>query len=184
MKLPPIKLPKLGKKEQVMVGVILAVAVGGFYKKIYRPMNENIATLAQDLDKKKGELKTLQEKVSRLDFLEQKMVYLREQDGEALRKLPRQPDIPGLIRLLNNTLKKNGLLYSSIGIGQPTSKDIYNEITVDLAVSGTFQSLGNFLTAIGQSERIVKSMTLTITPKTSLFESLASNFKLVTYTSK
>ncbi|MDD2319567.1 MAG: type 4a pilus biogenesis protein PilO [Geobacteraceae bacterium] len=150
------KITKLPNKQKIALLIVLLLAVGAalFFFLIQPKYNE--------LKKLEGKLTGLQEEVqknrilaAKLPILEKEYQQLKIELAAALTELPNQKEIPALLTSVTDEGKKAGLdflVFRPLG-EQP--KEFYAAVPVDIAVSGTFSSVGNFFAAVGNLPRIM-----------------------------
>lgn len=91
-------------------------------------------------------------------------------DRRTLRRLQRQvpptADLPGLIRLLNNSSDEAGVDFMSVAPGQPlpSASGTYSVIPMSITVVGGFFAVDQYLFLLEELPRISKVETVLVTP--------------------
>lgn len=148
-----VKLPTK-QKIALFVIVLLAEVIVLFFLLIQPKYTE-----LKEFD---GKLASLQQQVqenrilaARLPILQKEYEQLNRQLEAALTELPNEREIPGLLTSVTDEGKKAGLDFLVFRPKPEQKKDFYAEVPVDITVSGTFSSVGNFFAAVGNLPRIM-----------------------------
>lgn len=148
-----VKLPNKQKITLFVIVLILEVVVLFFflilpkYKEL-KELDENLATLQQQVQ----ENRIL---AAKLPILQKEYELLNQKLEAALTELPNEKEIPGLLTSVTDEGKKSGLDFLVFRPKPEQKKDFYAAVPVDITVSGTFSSVGNFFAAVGNLPRIM-----------------------------
>lgn len=150
------KITKLPSKQKIALFIIVLLAeIAVLFFLLIQPKYN----VMKELDKK---LATLQQQVAenrilaaRLPILQKEYEQLNRQLEAALTELPNEREIPGLLTSVTDEGKKAGLDFLVFRPKPEQPKDFYAEVPVDITVSGTFSSVGNFFAAVGNLPRIM-----------------------------
>ncbi len=150
------KITKLPNKQKIALLILFLIAevVVLFFLLIQPKYNE-----MKELD---AQLATLQKQVqenrilaARLPILQKEYDQLNRQLEAALTELPNEKEIPGLLTSVTDEGKKAGLDFLVFRPQAEQPKGFYAAVPVDITVSGTFSSVGNFFEAVGNLPRIM-----------------------------
>lgn len=147
------------KKEQqviVVIGLGLIFYLYAFFNFMYFPLNKNISELKKSIEEKTKKVKEAKLLAESLPQLKQETEILNKEIAELEKKLPRNTDIPSVIKIVsrqsqNFGIKINSLTPRDIDISAPR----YKEIPFTLDFSGSFHSVGQLLTELAQGNRII-----------------------------
>jgi type IV pilus assembly protein PilO len=150
------KITKLPSKQKIILFIIVLLAeIAVLFFLLIQPKYNAM----KELDNK---LATLQQQVeenrilaARLPILQKEYEQLNRQLEAALTELPNEREIPGLLTSVTDEGKKAGLDFLVFRPKPEQPKDFYAEVPVDITVSGTFSSVGNFFAAVGNLPRIM-----------------------------
>lgn len=174
----------LDKKIKIALaaGLLLLPAVG-FYFAIFAPKQEEIkqletkkAGLTEEVDKAEKAAGNLQQHKDELAKAEEEFAKIAV-------KLPREQEIPGLLRSISDQGKRAGLDFISFKPGAEVPKDFYAEIPISIEIKGPYHNIGYFLDQVSKLERIVTVDSIKMgSPKEEEGEMLlASSCTLLTY---
>ncbi|HWP57124.1 MAG TPA: type 4a pilus biogenesis protein PilO [Candidatus Acidoferrales bacterium] len=150
------QIGELSKAKKIALLALLIVLVLALdYSFLYSPqasrisdLNEQIANLQRDLDKKKRIA------ANRPKLLQQR-AEAEARYKEATARLPAQKEIPELLRNISTRAREAGLeiiLFRPLG---ENYQDFYAEIPIVLAARGDFHSVTAFFDELGRMDRIV-----------------------------
>jgi Tfp pilus assembly protein PilO len=83
-------------------------------------------------------------------------------------QIPPTSDLPGLIRLLNDTAEKSGVDFATLAPGTPAPTGSVTVIPIQITIKGTFFAVDQYLYLLETLPRISKVITLSVTPGTDL----------------
>jgi type IV pilus assembly protein PilO len=138
----------------VMLPLILAFGIFGYYKYLLAPMNQRAQDLYKELEGIRKEYRESEARAARLPRLEKEIVILNQEIGEIEKKLPPDQDVPNLIRLLSKKMSAYNISWNRIAPGAQVSKDYYVEHAYSIPFTAEYHRLASFLTEVGQMERI------------------------------
>ncbi len=137
--------------------IILIGGLFAYYKYLLVPLNSRSKILQNELGKIKQEYVESERRAARLPQLQKEIVQLNREISETEKKLPASKDVPNLIRFLSKRMDRHNITWQRIAPGQQVTKDYYVEQTYSIPFSTTYHNLANFLSEIGQMERIFAS---------------------------
>jgi type IV pilus assembly protein PilO len=150
------KITKLPAKQKIalLVLIILAIGVALFFlliKPKYNELKELEATLAG----LKTQIEENRKLAANLPILIKDYERLQKELEHALTELPNQKEIPALLTSVTDEGKRAGLDFLLFRPKGEELKDFYAAVPVDITVSGTYESVGNFFSAVSRLPRIV-----------------------------
>jgi type IV pilus assembly protein PilO len=148
-----------------LIGIIFLVAtVLMAYFLAWKPKKPDLdnaraeeATLTQTLE-------TKAKKAANLDAYKAQLQEMEKSFGAMLRKLPNKTEVPNLLTDISQQGAGAGLDQK---LFQPTpqiNKDFYAELPIKMRLTGSFHSIGNFVSGIAALPRIVTLHNVEIAP--------------------
>lgn len=155
------------KKEQqmlVIIGVGIIFFIYSFFKFIFIPTNIKISQMKKSISEKTAKLEEARLLAENLPKLQQETKMLELEIVELEKKIPKQTDLPSLIKIISRQAQNYGIKINSL-VPQviDSSSPQYKEIPFSISFSGNFHSLGQLLTELAQGERIIASRDLSLT---------------------
>lgn len=156
----------LSKQQQQQVFVILLSVVGLSY--VYwtyglKPVNEKISSLNNSLTEVQDKVETMKRVAERLPALQKEYDNLVAEVGKAEKRLPKQKNLEEVLRIVTRHSQKTGVSVASFTPQGERAQNYYVEVPIDLSIAGQFHTLGEFLTTLGQEERILSARNLQLT---------------------
>jgi type IV pilus assembly protein PilO len=150
------KITKLPNKQKVALLILVLLAFGAalfflLIKPKYKELKEAEATLS-NLQAQIAENRKI---AANLPALIIEYERLKKALEAALTELPNQKEIPALLTSVTDEGKKAGLDFLLFRPKAEEAKDFYAAVPVDITVSGTYGSVGNFFSAVAALPRIV-----------------------------
>lgn len=171
---------KMPIRVLIFVGTIVLLAALFIYF-LYMPKadqikrtEKQIATLQQRLNKAKIRAKNLKK-------FEQEFAQVDAQFKEALKLLPNEKEIPKLLRNITQLGSDSALEFRVFIPKKERAGDFYMEIPVSLEVSGTYHNVAVFFDKVGQMERIVNILNVSMKPVKPRSTQLVTTCDAVTY---
>jgi len=174
----------LDRKIKIAIGVailILPIAIFSFL--LFMPNSEKL----DDLNKKKNalaaEIRTAKKAAAHLDYHEKELLETQKRFAQYATLLPKQKEIPNLLRNISDLGKDAGLDFLSFKPSNEIPKDFYAEIPVEITISGPYHNLGYFLDQVSKLDRIVtvNNIKMSNPRKEGAEMVLNSSCRLVTY---
>ena len=176
-KIEKIKMPI---RIAIFLGTIVLLA-GLFIWFIYLPKSEEIAQT-------RAEIATLQQKLNQaivrakaLKKFEAEYAEVDAQFQEALKLLPNTKEIPSLLKSITQLGTDSQLEFLLFSPQRERPQDFFVEIPVSIEVSGTYHNVAVFFDKVGQMERIVNILNVSMTPQKERSTILTARFDAVTY---
>ncbi|MDB5037985.1 MAG: pilO [Bacteriovoracaceae bacterium] len=147
------KVP-LWQKIAVLVGLGAVIPIF-FYFMSWQPIAIQVTALQsqyQELDRKYKEQKAVADDL--LTF-QQNTKKLEEDLRLALTQLPREKEIPSLLRDIYTLGKKSGVVFKTFQPQGEVNKSLYAEVPIKLSLTGSYHEVAVFFDRIGKLSRIV-----------------------------
>lgn len=164
----------------IFLGTIVLLA-GLFIWFFYLPKSEEIAQT-------RAEIATLQQKLNQaivrakaLKKFEAEYAEVDAQFQEALKLLPNTKEIPSLLKSITQLGTDSQLEFLLFSPQRERPQDFFVEIPVSIEVSGTYHNVAVFFDKVGQMERIVNILNVTMTPQKDRSTTLTTRCDAVTY---
>ena len=152
-------------KYFILAGFVLLCG-GAFWYFVYTPKMEEITSLDAQLKKLQDELVKAEAQAARYDEFKDELRKVELDLKDALKKLPRDKEIPNLLDQINSSVIDAGLTISSFQTAGQTLKEagFYYEVPVQIQVSGGYHNFAMFADVISKMERIVTLRNMSLTP--------------------
>lgn len=160
-----LKLPQLSKEQiQILAGAVICCAAFGFvyWNYFWSPTSERIKTANEKLEQLETDITAAEIQERRLPKLKAEVKQLEIQKEEAKRRLPKDKNISGLIKILTDLGRKYNIEIHSISPRGVKQETYYAKVSYGLSLTGTYHSIGRFITALGTLERIFSTENLAI----------------------
>jgi type IV pilus assembly protein PilO len=154
------------QKNLLIIAVLIAALSFVYFNYVLSPLNSKYQENLDKLQSVETKLADTKRKAMELPKLQLSMKNLENEVSDLEQLLPREKEVPGLIRIVTKTAQKYQLKISNITPGATLAQPNYNEIPFQMTIQGTYHSMAYFLNEIGQEARIlsVKNITYTGTP--------------------
>jgi type IV pilus assembly protein PilO len=159
----PGRWPLLVRISAVLLLFVIAAGLSAYFIgwSPEKPLLEQAQAEEQSL------FATLESKARKAVNLEAYKVQLKEMEqsfGTMLRQLPNKTEVPNLLVDISQTGLSAGLEEKLFQPGDDVPKDFYAEKPIKLQLTGTFHSIGNFISGIAALPRIVTLHDVEIVP--------------------
>jgi type IV pilus assembly protein PilO len=94
-------------------------------------------------------------KAANLDAYKAQLAEMEQSFGAMLRKLPNKTEVPNLLTDISQQGSGAGLDQKLFQPGQQNNKDFYAELPIKMRLTGSFHSIGAFVSGIAALPRIV-----------------------------
>lgn len=161
------KFGKIPLQQRILgtVGICLITAVAVFATLIM-PLTEKITQLDGDISEQDKKIKDLSNKAEHRVDLMKEVEKLRQRLREAEEQLPKQAEIPKLLRDIDYEARQSGL---NIEKFEPQAEQLqgdFAKVPLKMAVTGNYHEIAVFLDRISKMPRIVNVSDITMnTPK-------------------
>jgi Tfp pilus assembly protein PilO len=143
----------------VGVGLVVIMLLG-----LITPKASQVKAKQKDIEEAVQKQSTLALQLSQLQAAAKDAPKDRKRLAKLESQIPAQADLPGLIRLLNNTADKSAVDFAAIAPGSPSSSGTITVIPIQITIKGTFFAVDQYLYLLENLARVSKVTNLTVTP--------------------
>jgi type IV pilus assembly protein PilO len=176
-KVEKIKMPI---RIAIFAGTIVILAVAFWYF-VYDPYSTEIAETEGKIAKLQTEINKAKARAGNLKRFEVEYAEVDAQFQEALKLLPNTKEIPSLLKSITQLGTDSQLEFLLFSPQRERAQDFFMEIPVSIEVSGTYHNVAIFFDKVGQMERIVNILNVSMTPQKDRSTILTTRFDAVTY---
>lgn len=169
------------KYRWMMIPLIFVVLAGGYWYFFYQPQAEAIARLGRQIDQQRFTLEKHRKIAAQYDRFKEQVAELAVQLQEALVQLPKQREIPDLIRQMSDLGVRAGLQIDLLRPQPEQPKEFYAAVPITIRVSGSYLATEKFFDTIGDLPRLVSVSNIQMTRKTGELDvqCLATTFRFL-----
>ncbi|MCU0594088.1 MAG: type 4a pilus biogenesis protein PilO [Desulfobacterota bacterium] len=176
-KVEKIKMPI---RIAIFAGTIVVLVVAFWYF-IYDPYSTEIAQTEEKIAKLQTEINKAKARAANLRRFEAEYAEVDAQFQEALKLLPNTKEIPSLLKSITQLGTDSQLEFLLFSPQRERAQDFFMEIPVSIEVSGTYHNVAIFFDKVGQMERIVNILNVSMAPQKERSTTLTTRFDAVTY---
>lgn len=176
-KVEKIKMPI---RIAIFAGTLVLLA-GLFFWFVYLPYSEEIAKTRDEIARLEQKLNQAKVRVRALKRFEEEYASVDAQFQEALKLLPNTKEIPSLLKAITQLGTDSNLEFLLFSPQRERAQDFFMEIPVSIEVSGTYHNVAIFFDKVGQMERIVNILNVSMTPQKERSTTLTTRCDAVTY---
>jgi len=176
-KVEKIKMPI---RIAIFAGTIVILAVAFWYF-VYEPYSTEIAQTEGKIANLQQEINKAKARASNLKRFEVEYAEVDAQFQEALKLLPNTKEIPSLLKSITQLGTDSQLEFLLFSPQRERAQDFFMEIPVSIEVSGTYHNVAIFFDKVGQMERIVNILNVSMTPQKERSTILTTRCDAVTY---
>jgi type IV pilus assembly protein PilO len=176
-KVEKIKMPI---RIAIFAGTLVLLA-GLFVWLVYLPYDEEITQTRDEIAKLQQKLNQAEVRVRALKKFEAEFAEVDAQFQEALKLLPNTKEIPSLLKSITQLGTDSQLEFLLFSPQRERAQDFFMEIPVSIEVSGTYHNVAIFFDKVGQMERIVNILNVSMTPQKERSTTLTTRCDAVTY---
>jgi type IV pilus assembly protein PilO len=142
-------------KIVVLLAILILIPVAGFFLDTQGQLEQLEAGRAQEKKLKDDYLNKKRLAVN-LDLYKQQLREIDTQFGALLKQLPNKSQMDALLVDINQAGLGRGLQFELFKPAvSETSREFYNELPIQVKVTGTYHDMGAFASDVGQLSRIV-----------------------------
>src|SRR5690349_8762258 len=130
--------------------IIIAGVMFAYNSYFYGPIAKEIKQKQVEVADLKQKLQVAMERAQQLGKMQQEMASLQVDVAQLEKQLPKDRELPALIRVLTHRAESYGITLGNIQPGKPISKGLYEEIPYVMSVTASFHGLGHFLESLGK----------------------------------
>ena len=149
-------------KVVALLAILVVIPVAGFFLDTQGQLEQLEAGRAQELKLKDDYLNKKRLAVN-VDLYKQQLREIDTQFGALLKQLPNRSQMDALLVDINQAGLGRGLQFELFKPAQSeTSREFYNELPIQVKVTGTYHDMGAFASDVGQLSRIVTLNDVTV----------------------
>lgn len=138
-----------------LLAILIIIPVAGFFLVTQGQLEQLEAGRAQEVKLKDDYLSKKRLAVN-LDLYKQQLREIDTQFGALLKQLPNRSQMDALLVDINQAGLGRGLQFELFKpAASETSREFYNELPIQVKVTGTYHDMGAFASDVGQLSRIV-----------------------------
>lgn len=164
----------LAVKLAILVVIIIVIA-GVEYQVVFSPKKQDLDRLRRQSAELKVKLLENQAIADNLPKFQEEVNILNEQLKQALALLPNEADVHSLYRQLSIVAKKTNVGLLSFRPAGQSSHGFYNDLGMDLKVSGTYHDIAVFIDQVGKLSRIVNVSNLVFSSPSAVGNAISLN---------
>ena len=175
------------KKEQqkyIIIGVGFLVFLFVYFTVLVGPVNSRISEKRKKIHELTQTIEQVQKEAAQMDVFKAKLALLELEVKDLEERLPKNRDIPDLIRKISINAERFGIKLQNLSL-QPivtTTSPEYDEIPITVQYQGSFHTLGHFISDIGQEKRLMSVKNVMMAQAGTLpTQNLSGNFTLIAY---
>ena len=149
-------------KVVALLAILIVIPVAGFFLDTQGQLDQLEAGRAQELKLKDDYLNKKRLAIN-VDLYKQQLREIDTQFGALLKQLPTRSQMDALLVDINQAGLGRGLQFELFKPAQSeTSREFYNELPIQVKVTGTYHDMGAFASDVGQLSRIVTLNEVTV----------------------
>lgn len=155
------KVPVTYKAGGLAIVVILILAAFHFLH--WEELENQITRLKSERESLERTYKEQKAVADNLPTFQQNTKKLEEDLNLALTQLPREKEIPSLLRDIYTLGKKSGIEFKTFEPQKETRRQLYSELPIKLQIVGDYHQIAVFFDRVGKLNRIVNISNLDVT---------------------
>ena len=144
---------RMPPQRKVMVFVVIGAVLGlGYWKFIYKSLDEDLEAAQSEHDGKVQTAKRLADDIPRYQELRTHMATLRELIEKNEAALPSEAELPAFIETLQRKVTESGVETRKWTYRQPEPIETFIKVPFEVEVTGTFMQLKRFFASLVQKD--------------------------------
>jgi type IV pilus assembly protein PilO len=135
--------------------VILVLIVASFYFQSWSEISAKVTALESEKASLQRQFEDRQRVADDLATFQENTRRLEEDLQNALLQLPREKEVPQLLRDIYTLGNQSGILFRTFEPGSPQAKSLYSELPLRLQITGGYHEIAVFFDRVGKMSRIV-----------------------------
>lgn len=150
------QLGRLPRSQRLLLfGLVYVIIVGVYVGLLYMPASSRISELRTDESALLQQKSQLEQRIRDKERYEAELETLMADLKEALKELPNDREIPGLLKAISSMGKKVGLEVQKFQPLKENRLDYVAEVPVALQVEGSYHEVALFFERLSKMNRIV-----------------------------
>jgi type IV pilus assembly protein PilO len=177
---------KLKQNLAAVIGMFAAL-VFVYFNYMLGPLEAKHKESLKKLDDMQAKLVEMKKRALELPLLQAEMVILEQEVSDLEKSLPKDKEIPDLLRIVTKTAQDFQLNITNFSPGNVVPKENYNEVQFNITLTGSYHALALFLAEMGQKPRIfsARNINFIAVPRTKEGGNTVSvTFMFIAYTFK
>jgi len=181
----------MSKKMQqnlIVLAITFVALVFVYFSYLIAPLKHKYAETTEQLKQTESKLSDMKKRALELPKLQSEMALLEQEVEDLGKRLPKEKEVPILLKTMTKTAQKYHLKITSISPQPVASQSNYNEVPFQIILSGSYHSFAHFLAEMGQESRILSEKNIVYTSGYSGGKdnstTINATFILVAYTFK
>lgn len=173
------------QQQLIALSAILALLMFVYFSYIYKPLSQKCSKIYDEVKKMEAKLNDTKKRALELPKLQFEMKVLEQEVADLEKLLPKDKEIPELLRTITKTAQTFQLKISNFQPEAVAQLPNYNEIPFKVTLKGSYHSLAAFLAELGQEQRILNSRNLVLNGLQATKDNpstIDANFSLLAYT--
>lgn len=176
------KIEKIKMSIRVVILLGTVVVLGGLFVYLYYlPVKADIKKNQDEISNLEQRLRIARKKAKQKDEFEAEYARVEAQFQEALKLLPNKKEIPSLLKTITQLGSDSQLEFRLFSPQNERAQGFYMEIPVSIEVSGNYHNVAVFFDRVGQMDRIVNILNVSMTPVAERSTTLVTKCDAVTY---
>lgn len=174
------------QQNLIVLAVFAIFAVFVYFKYLMAPLDMKYKNSLQKLSQTESRLEEMKRRALELPKLQAEMKMLELEVAELEQRLPKNREIPELLRMVTKTAQRYHLRITNFAPSPMAQQSNYNEIPFQITMQGTYHSLAHFLSDLGQESRILHAHNINYSAGINKENDTTINvsFTLIAYTFK
>ena len=166
----------------IAAGILIVLVVAAVFL-VYLPAVDELQAKRQELNQKTAQLNLVRAKVKELVKLQKDIKTMEEETAFLQSQIPDQPDIPGVVKLLEKTANENNVIVLNITFDSapqpnPGTNPVIDTISCHMGIKGRYASIVGFLNALKTSTRLFGLKDISFSPNGEDGQELTTQFNL------
>jgi Tfp pilus assembly protein PilO len=170
----------VNRKPAIIAGLVGLVLILGMLVGLISPKASQVRKKQTEVESAQQQQGTLQTQLEQLQAAAKDAPKDRKRLAVLQRQIPPSADLPGIIRLLNNTADKSGVDFMTITPSQPTPAGPISLVPVQVSIEGGFFAVDQYLYLLEHLSRVSKVTAVAVSAGTgglpNLQVSVTANF--------
>ncbi len=150
------RLSKVPRTQRlVLYGALVVIMAVAFWVLVYMPTGDNLDSLQAKQAELRADKAAVDERVKNAEQFRTELDNLNEDLKQALKELPNDREIPGLLKGISTLGKKAGLEVRRFQPLPEEKREYVAEVPVSLEVAGSFHEVAMFFDRLSKMNRIV-----------------------------
>ena len=176
------KIEKIKMPIRILIVVGTLVLLGGaFYFLVYQPKTDEIRRATNEVSDLKLKVMKAKRDSSRLPEVKAREVKVNAQFKQAIKLLPNEKEVPSLLRNITKLGADSNLEFRLFSPRKESPEHFYFRLPVSIEVSGNYHDVATFFDKVGQMERIVNILNVSMKPLKTRSTMLITKCEAVTY---